>query len=154
MHCTENYAFVINATRPLVAHAIFNHASSSSSSSSCGRGQDVTHNFAPDSLVCHGSREVLNLYSCVSRDGIRKGEFPPCWSLPKEDVRHDFSIGTECVSKELGSMLGEGNRQRLDVPTYLKQCKMSPRYILYPPMKVGVTTVHLFHLFCFYVWVY
>ena len=39
-------------------------------------------------------------------------------------------------------MLGEGNRQRLDVPINLRQCKvMYPIYVLQPPKKAGVTTV-------------
>ena len=33
-----------------------------SSSSSCGRGRDFTHNFAPNSLICHGCQKVLNFY--------------------------------------------------------------------------------------------
>ena len=54
------------------------HARWGISSSPCGRGWDVTHNFAPNSLICHGYRKVFKLYSCVSWDGIRKGVFLPC----------------------------------------------------------------------------
>ena len=92
---------------------------------------------------------AMAAWSCVSRDGIRKGEFPPCCPS-KGGCQIWFTLGTQCMSSELRCSLCEGNRQRPEVAIYLRQSKMlSPRCVLYPPKKVGVTTVHPFHLFCF-----